>query len=89
MAVDKIPTVGPGGCGGALPGEVVAHPVDADVSRSPALGSLPYHCASKQLGVQGSLDEDNENVILSYTLLLIYHLTSSDTSGPSPLDQGR
>ena len=55
MAVDEVPTVGAGEGGGALPGKVVAHPVNADVQGSPSPSTLPYHGTAIHLSIQRSL----------------------------------
>lgn len=59
VAVNEVPTFST--CdrgGGALPGKVVAHPIHADVLRSPAPSTLPHHRTAIQLGVQRGLKED-------------------------------
>ena len=55
MTIDEVPAVLARVRGGALPGEVVAHPVDADVLGGPSLRSLPRHSPASQLGVQWGL----------------------------------
>ena len=75
VAVDEVPAVVAGGGGGALPGKVVAQPVDADCAGGPALGALPNHSASVQLSIQRSLVKVfmKENLSLSYLVTTTHH----------------
>ena len=75
VAVDQVPAVVAGGGGGALPGKVVAQPVDANCARGPALGALPHHGASVQLSIQRSLVKVvmRECLSLSYLVTTTHH----------------
>jgi len=70
VAVNEIPTFATGadGGGGALPGKVVAHPVDADVTGSPGPRTMPHHGTAIHLGVQRSLVTTSHHGPLSIVL---------------------
>lgn len=86
MTIDEVPAVLARVRGRALPGEVVAHPVDADVLGGPSLRSLPRHSPASQLGVQWGLVAASHHGFLG---IVLSATKSSVKPGFAPVEVGR